>query len=185
MLKLASLTLCTVLLAPVAALAATHNLAGTIDVLQATTCAVSSAQGSVTATLDDVSGAFSYTIGFGNNSPGFNDGVLDQSGALPNVETVAHFHIAPPGVPGGIAIGIPLGSPVSGGMTLISTQVTDVLAGLWYVNIHSTNCGGGEIRGQLLEVIATPALPTWGWLLFGVLALGGVGLLSRRAFLKS
>ena len=183
MLKLASLTLCTVLLAPVAALAATHNLAGTIDVLQATTCTVSSAQGSVTATLDDVSGAFSYTIGFGNNPPGFNDGVLDQSGALPNVESVAHFHSAPPGVPGGIVLGIALGSPVSA--TVPIAQVADVLAGLWYVNIHSTNCGGGELRGQLLEVIATPVLPTWGWLLFGVLALGGVGLLSRRAFLKS
>ncbi len=184
MLKLASLTLCTVLLAPVAALAGTRNLAGTIDVLQATTCAVSSAQGSVSATLDDVSGVFSYTIEFGNNSPGFNDGVLDQSGALPNVETVAHFHNAPPGFPGGIVLGIPVGSPVSGGMTL-TTQITDVLAGNWYVNIHSSNCAGGEIRGQLLEVIATPALPTWGWVLFGVLALCGVGLLSRRAFLKS
>ena len=155
-----------------------------MDVAQATTCAVSSAQGTTTATLDDVTGVFSYTVSFGNNAPDFNDGLLNGDAA----ETAAHFHgPAAPGFTAPPIVTIPLGSPVSGTapLPLTAPQITDVLAGLWYVNIHSLACGSGEIRGQLLEVTATPALPTWGWLLFGVLALCGVGVLSRRAFLKA
>ncbi len=184
MIKLASLTLCTVLLGPVAVLAATHNLAASMDVAQATTCGVSSAQGTTTATLDDASGVFSYTVTFGNNAPIFADGLLNGD-ATP---TGAHFHgPAAPGLTAPPIVTIPPGSPVSATapLPLSGAQIADVLGGLWYVNIHSSACGAGEIRGQLLVVTATPALPTWGWVLFGVLALCGVGLLSRRAFLKS
>ncbi len=183
MIKLASLTLCTALLAPSAALAAIQQLAGPIDVAQATTCVTSTAEGVVTATLDDVTGLFSWTVTFGNNAPDFNNGLLD------GVEFAAHFHSAPPGTPGDIQTPpgvLAAGSPKVGSTTLDAAKMADVLNALWYINIHSIGpCSGGEIRGQLLVVTATPVLPTWGWVLFGVLALCGVGLLSRRAFLKS
>ncbi len=181
MLKLASLTLSVALLAPVAALATVHNLAASADAAQEVPFCGSSAQGTATVTLDDVSGLFSWTVTFGNNAPAFDNGSLDQG-----AQNGAHFHgPALPGFTAGVVVPISLGSPVSATATLTAPQIADVLNDLYYLNLHSTGCGLGEIRGQLLVVTATPALPTWGWVLFGVLALCGVGLLSRRAFLKT
>ncbi|HSI54864.1 MAG: CHRD domain-containing protein [Ramlibacter sp.] len=39
--------------------------------------------------------------------------------------------------------------PVEGQVTITPTQYGDLAAGLWYVNIHSAQFPGGEIRGQL------------------------------------
>ena len=39
--------------------------------------------------------------------------------------------------------------PITGQATLNAAQVADLVAGRWYVNIHSTAHPGGEIRGQL------------------------------------
>lgn len=36
-----------------------------------------------------------------------------------------------------------------GQATLTDAQAADMMAGLWYVNIHTTRYPGGEIRGQL------------------------------------
>ena len=164
---LMALILCT---AP-AAYAAIVNFEMSLDVAQATTAQpLASGSGSGTATLDTDTNLFSWDISYGG---------------LYGIENNAHFHLGAPGVPGGIQLGLPPGSPKIGSSTVSAGDETDILANLWYVNIHSLACGAGEIRGQLLVVTATPALPTWGWVLFGVLALCGVGLLSRRAFLKS
>jgi len=42
-------------------------------------------------------------------------------------------------------------SPIKGNATLTDAQMTDVLAGRWYVNIHTSAHPGGEIRGQLTK----------------------------------
>jgi hypothetical protein len=39
---------------------------------------------------------------------------------------------------------------LSGTVTLIDPQLEALLGGLTYVNIHTANNGGGEIRGQIL-----------------------------------
>lgn len=67
----------------------------------------------------------------------------------------AHFHgPALPGVNAGIQvhlIGFPAGGDgmVSAKATLTAAQEADMLAGKWYINIHTVKYPGGEIRGQL------------------------------------
>ena len=67
-------------------------------------------------------------------------------------ETAAHFHgPAPAGVNAGVQIGLPPGSPKLGTTVALSAgQQADLIAGLWYINIHSVGFPGGEIRGQVL-----------------------------------
>jgi hypothetical protein len=67
--------------------------------------------------------------------------------------TMAHFHgPAAPGANAGVALGIGgagMTSPVSGQATLTDAQAADLLAGRWYINIHTAANPGGEIRGQV------------------------------------
>ncbi len=66
--------------------------------------------------------------------------------------TGGHFH--GPAMPGENApVVIPfsgsLASPISGGVILTPAQASDLLAGKWYVNLHTQANPGGEIRGQV------------------------------------
>jgi hypothetical protein len=67
--------------------------------------------------------------------------------------TGAHIHgPAGPGANAGIVIpltGNPNAQPVQGKATITPGMYGDLAAGLWYVNIHSAQFPGGEIRGQL------------------------------------
>ncbi len=74
--------------------------------------------------------------------------------------TAAHFHgPANYGQNAGVQIG--LGTPVSpmiGSATISPTQESQLLGGLWYVNIHTSMFPGGEIRGQVVPEPGTLAL---------------------------
>ena len=64
--------------------------------------------------------------------------------------TAAHFHAAEKGKNGGVAVPIsPSASPMEGSATLTDQQAADLLAGRWYVNIHTEANKAGEIRGQM------------------------------------
>jgi cysteine-rich repeat protein len=129
--------------------AATVNFTASIDGAQETTClSPTTAQGAATATLDSVSGMLSWNITFGNNSPSFNNGMLDNG-----AEILAHFHgPAAPGVTAGVKVTLGLGSPKVGSATVASpADRADLTNDLWYINIHSSGCSAGEIRGQVLR----------------------------------
>ena len=126
----------------------------------------SPATGTSMGTYDDVTNMF----------------MMDTSatGFVANV-TAAHIHIAPVGVAG------PVVFPLSGttGSTsytshdmfvLTAQQETDFLGGMWYVNIHSGQFPGGEVRGQLNPTV----VPEPGTL--AAFAVGGalLALLRRR-----
>jgi hypothetical protein len=52
---------------------------------------------------------------------------------------------------------VPLNTPtgtsgtISGTLSLTPQVLADVLAGLTYINVHSTTNSGGEIRGQIVR----------------------------------
>ena len=66
--------------------------------------------------------------------------------------TAAHFHgPAAPGANAGVQVPIPHAGPMprTGAAVLTQAQEADLLAGRWYVNVHTAAHPGGEIRGQV------------------------------------
>jgi hypothetical protein len=67
--------------------------------------------------------------------------------------TAAHLHgPAVAGENAGVAVPIAVGlkSPDNGVVTLSTAQMEDLLAGKWYVNVHTAVNPNGEIRGQVM-----------------------------------
>jgi hypothetical protein len=64
-----------------------------------------------------------------------------------------HFHgPAEPGKNASVVVPIaPKGSPFEGSTDITDAQAADLLAGRWYVNIHTDAHKGGELRGQVLK----------------------------------
>jgi hypothetical protein len=83
---------------------------------------------------------------------------------LSSAQTGAHVHLGGAGVNGGVIHPLPLGSPLNTTMDLADLfEIASLGAGDLYVNIHSVNFPGGEIRGQLIlsSTVATENT-TWG-----------------------
>jgi len=156
------------LLANVAS-ATVHTLEAFLDGLQETPPNASPAFGHAIVSLDDVSGAVTITTGT-------YQGLLGGASAI-------HIHgLAPPGTPAGVLIGLTLDTPgamsgtFSGGSTLSGANVTGMLNGDTYVNLHSSVFPGGEIRGQLISVVPEPSTIVLG----GLGALGMLMIARRR-----
>ncbi len=112
--------------------------------------------------FDTDSNVLTFAIGYGS-AAGFTD--------LLSPATAMHIH-GPAGVGTNAPVVINLGphhfpapDPTKGGVifgaVIVPTEVVDdLLAGLHYVNIHTTNYPGGEIRGQLIRRLTPNRPPT-------------------------
>jgi len=78
---------------------------------------------------------------------------LTYSG-LSGPATAAHFHgPAEPDKNAGVAVAIPnaIEVPAEGSAILTDAQAADLMAGKYYVNVHTAANPGGEIRGQVTK----------------------------------
>jgi len=122
-----------------AACSVTHaqvlNFSLTLDGSQEVPPADTTATGLGTATLDLSNNLFSWNFSYsGLSAP----------------ETAAHFHAAAPLCQAaGVVIPLPPGSPKIGSEVVTNQQRDQIIQGLWYANVHTTNFPGGEIRGQV------------------------------------
>ena len=100
---------------------------------------------------------------------------------LTSAETAAHIHgPAARGVNAGVLVGLPAGPNKVGDWNYPEAQENNILNGLTYVNIHTANNGGGEIRGQV-EVVQVPGIAPWGIaLLASMLVIGAAVVIRRR-----
>ena len=146
--------------------AALISFSATIDEAQANAGAGtgSPATGSATMFLDDLTNEFTWDVSW--------------SGFL-NTVTVAHFHgPAAAGSNAGAQIEIDINfNPSTGSAFLDATQASDLLADLWYINIHTDQNPGGEIRGQVLRSAIVPEPGTSSLLLA---SLAGLLYLRRK-----
>ncbi len=66
--------------------------------------------------------------------------------------TMAHFHLAEAGKNGPVAVPFKdAASGAEGSATLTDAQAADLMAGKYYINIHTAAHPGGEIRGQVTK----------------------------------
>ncbi len=141
----------------------------TLNQAQEVPASGSTATGSAFGTLDDVSGLLSWNITY--------------AGLIGGRAAGMHFHgPAAAGVNAGVVVDIGnlngLGSPNIGSTTITAPQIAQLLADSWYLNIHTPQFPGGEIRGQVITGSTVPEPVTLG--LIG-LALLGVAATRRRS----
>ena len=120
------------------ALAATVNLKADLKAATEVPPTESKGTGSVTATFDTTSKQLTWK---GNVS------------GLTGPATAAHFHAGEPGKNGAVVIpisGADKGT-FEGSATLTDAQASDLMAGKWYVNVHTATNKAGEIRGQVTK----------------------------------
>lgn len=128
------------------------QLTATIDEMQEVPPSGSPGTGSATVTYNDVSGQLDWNI---------------MWGGLTGPAVGMHFHgPAPAGVNAGVQVNIGaisgLTSPSVGSTHISAAQGADLVGGLWYINIHTAQFPGGEIRGQVLPVPVPVENSTWG-----------------------
>jgi hypothetical protein len=126
------------------ALAATVNFQATIEQAQETGPTGSPSVWSGTFQLDTTTAMVSFNI-------------VQTGPPLGSLEIAAHVHLGAIGVPGPILFPLPPGTPKVGAYgPLTAFQMTDMMNGLHYANIHSAVFPGGEIRGQILPTGLLP-----------------------------
>ena len=98
---------------------------------------MSNASGTAEANLNKQTNELSWTVTYSG---------------LSGPATGAHFHgPAMAGANAGVVVPMTgsLTSPIRGVASLTAAQVADLMAGKWYVNLHTAANPNGEIRGQI------------------------------------
>jgi hypothetical protein len=84
------------------------------------------------------------------------------SGLVSN-QTIAHIHVGPFGVAGGIALDLVgtggTAGTITGSGTFSVSEFNAFKAGDTYINVHSVMFGAGEIRGQIVNLVGSTELP--------------------------
>lgn len=169
-----------VLLIPIYANATIVTLASTLTPEAEIPPAIApGASGSAAMVLDTDTNQFSWVIEFEEltgpaTAAHFHIGAVDEAGdVVLNLDTD----------PGVIFSGVGQTSGIfSGGNTLSSTDIDDILAGLWYINIHTDANPPGELRGQVLGGTFSPVpLPGAIWMFLPVLGLLSISARRRQA----
>jgi hypothetical protein len=125
--------------------------------------------GTLTGTFNDVTKELSWSITW--------SGLTAAPAAM-------HFHgPAAPGVGAGVQVATGIAGPpeVGGPAVLTLAQEADILAGLWYINLHTATFPGGEIRGQVS--VASPPAAVFGpglLLVMPLMAAAGFALVRRQ-----
>ena len=135
---LLGLTLGAFALASSPAIAETVSFKATLNAASEVPPNKSEGTGSADVTYDTASKTLTWTVTFAR---------------LTGSATMAHFHgPAEAGKNAGVAVPIPgTASPMKGSATLTDAQAADLMAGKWYVNVHTADNKGGEIRGQVMK----------------------------------
>lgn len=129
-----------------------YQFAGTFG-QECTPCPAGGSPGTGTADflLDSATSIASFNIAYGG---------------MAGIENNAHVHGPATQVPcvnGGIVYALPAGSPKIGNSPVLTpARIAEMKAGRHYVNIHTSVCGGGEIRAQLFEVPQACCMPGGG-----------------------
>ena len=110
-------------------------LTASLDGAQEVPPVATAATGQAGFVIDTLANTLTYYVSFDN---------------LSAAETAAHIHgPGGVGVPAGILFDLGVGNPKIGVWNYPQAQEANLLGGLTYVNIHSMNFTGGEIRGQI------------------------------------
>ncbi|GAA3894950.1 hypothetical protein GCM10022276_12570 [Sphingomonas limnosediminicola] len=160
--------------------------------------------GNGTFTLNDAETALVYSLTVFNI-----DFTGTQTADINDNLVAAHVHVGPTAMPGSnapVVFGFlgspfndnnpndvvisPFGSGVGGTIsgkwdspegnnTTLAAQIANLLAGLSYVNFHTVQYPGGEIRGALAPQ-AVPEANTWAMMMFGFVVLGAAVRHNRK-----
>ncbi len=98
---------------------------------------ISNGSGTIDAVLNKQTNTLNWTITYAG---------------LSGPVTAGHFHgPAMAGQNAGVAVPLTgsMASPIKGSATLTAAQATDLMAGKWYVNLHTAANPSGELRGQV------------------------------------
>ena len=118
--------------------AATETFKGTLSGAAEVPPVTTAATGTATVAFDPATKMITYNVTYSG---------------LSGPAAAAHIHCgALAGANSGVAVPFPnAASPISGTATLTDAQAADLEAGKCYVNVHTADNKGGEIRAQLTK----------------------------------
>ena len=141
----------TILQTSIAGFALATCLAGASPVLAETVTMKANLAASAEVPPNDSAGTGAVTVTFDTATKKLTwEGTYS---GLTGPATAGHFHgPADPGKNAGVVVPITASSsPFQGSADLTDAQAADLMAGKWYVNIHTEAHKGGEIRGQVAK----------------------------------